>query len=258
MAVVAGIVKPSSSISLAWHFRIYRPPSFSKTECSHEQLYVDQKSWTFSTSSCMENLRDAGFCKCKQKTKIMKPCLCFAPNYPANFHQSQTPLAHMMPLYASLKGPRGFGPPPKKSKKGKKSRTSSNDDDDDDDDDNDDDDNDNDYNEMEERDRGVIPEIVTNRMISRMGFSVGIPLFIGLLFFPLFYYLKAILKIDIPTWVPLLVSFFFFGTALMGVSYGIVSSSWDPMREGSLLGWNEAQKNWPVFWQSFWGRSDKK
>ncbi|KAJ4728405.1 Protein PAM68, chloroplastic-like protein [Melia azedarach] len=95
-------------------------------------------------------------------------------------------------------------------------------------------------------------------MISRMGFSVGIPLFIGLLFFPFFYYLKVVLKIDVPTWVPFIVSFFFFGTALLGVSYGIVSSSWDPMREGSLLGWNEAQKNWPVFWQSLWGGGSRE
>ncbi|KAA8521256.1 hypothetical protein F0562_011907 [Nyssa sinensis] len=46
--------------------------------------------------------------------------------------------------------------------------------------------------------------------------------------------------------------------ALLGVSYGIVSSSWDPMREGSQLGWKEAQKNWPVFWQSLRGNSGKK
>ncbi|KAL4601775.1 hypothetical protein ACB092_10G006500 [Castanea dentata] len=147
-------------------------------------------------------------------------------------------------LFATLRSPRGFGPSQKKTKKTKKP---SKDDDDDDEEE-----------EEEEPDQGVIPEVVTNRMMSRMGFSVGIPLFIGLLFFPFFYYLKVGLKIDVPTWVPFIVSFFFFGSALLGVSYGIVSSSWDPMREGSLLGWNEAKKNWPVFWQSLWGGSSKK
>ncbi|CAI9772836.1 unnamed protein product [Fraxinus pennsylvanica] len=49
--------------------------------------------------------------------------------------------------------------------------------------------------------------------MSRMGFSVGIPLFIGLLFFPFFYYLKAGLKIDVPTWIPFIVSCIFFGLA---------------------------------------------
>ncbi|KAK9218302.1 hypothetical protein WN943_006939 [Citrus x changshan-huyou] len=97
-------------------------------------------------------------------------------------------------------------------------------------------------------------------MISRIGFTVGIPLLVGLLFFPFFYYLKVVLKIDVPSWLPVIVSFIFFGAGLLGVSYGIVSSSWDPLREGSLLGWNEAQRNWPVFWQSLWsgGGSRKK
>ncbi|GAV86491.1 DUF3464 domain-containing protein [Cephalotus follicularis] len=156
--------------------------------------------------------------------------------------QNQIHLSQATPVYATLNSPKGFGPQPKKNRKNKKSNTG----------------NDNDGGEDEEEEpEGVIPEIVTNRMISRMGLSVGIPLFIGLLFFPLFYYLKVGLKLDVPTWVPFIVSFFFFGTALLGVSYGIVSSSWDPMREGSLLGWNEARKNWPVFWQSLWGRSGK-
>ncbi|KAH6783491.1 PAM68-like protein [Perilla frutescens var. hirtella] len=94
-------------------------------------------------------------------------------------------------------------------------------------------------------------------MMSRMALSVGIPLFIGVLFFPFFYYLKVGLKIDVPTWVPFIVSFVFFGTALLGVSYGIVSASWDPLREGSLLGWNEARNNWPVFWDSIWGQGGR-
>ncbi|GJN30380.1 hypothetical protein PR202_gb18681 [Eleusine coracana subsp. coracana] len=106
----------------------------------------------------------------------------------------------------------------------------------------------------EERD-ATIPEVVTNRMMRRVGASVGAPLVLGVGFFPLFYYLKAVRKVDVPTWIPFGVSFIFFGAALLGVSYGIVSASWDPAREGSLLGWNEARRNWPVFWESLRGRS---
>lgn len=150
-------------------------------------------------------------------------------------------------LYATLrKSSKGFGRSPRRTKKTKKPNKD------------DDEDEDEAEEEEEEADEGVIPEVVTNRMISRMGFSVGIPLFTGVLFFPFFYYLKVGLKIDVPTWVPFIVSFFFFGSALLGVSYGIVSASWDPLREGSLLGWNEARKNWPVFWQSLRGRSGKE
>ncbi|XP_059444376.1 protein PAM68, chloroplastic [Corylus avellana] len=157
------------------------------------------------------------------------------------YHQNQTS------LYATLRSSKGFGRSPRKTKKTKKPKK-----------DNDDDEEEEEEEAEEEVDEGVIPEVVTNRMISRMGFSVGTPLFIGVLFFPFFYYLKVGLKIDVPTWVPFIVSFFFFGSALLGVSYGIVSASWDPMREGSLLGWNEARKNWPVFWQSLRGRSGKQ
>lgn len=163
------------------------------------------------------------------------------------FSQNQSRLSHPSSLCATLNSPKGFGKPPKRSKNTKKSKPG-----------NDEDDNDDGGNqEQEEPDAGVIPEVVTNRMMTRVGISVGAPLFVGLLFFPFFYYLKVGLKIDVPTWVPFIVSFFFFGSALLGVSYGIVSSSWDPMREGSFLGWNEAQKNWPVFWQSLRGRPGK-
>ncbi|KAL4570221.1 hypothetical protein LXL04_025872 [Taraxacum kok-saghyz] len=146
---------------------------------------------------------------------------------------------------ATSNSPKGFGPPPPKKTITKKPLTPKKNEELEDEED-------------IEREAGVIPEIVTNRMMGRIGLSVGIPLFIGLLFFPFFYYLKVGLKIDIPTWIPFIVSFVFFGTALAGVSYGIVSTSWDPMREGSLLGWNEAQKNWPVFWQSIWGSPGSK
>ncbi|KAL0550544.1 hypothetical protein IC582_015066 [Cucumis melo] len=172
---------------------------------------------------------------------------CF-PNFRPTINQNQTRTNHPTSLNATLRRPKGFGPAPRK-KKMKKTKGEGREDDDNDEDEEED---------NEEEEGGVIPEVVTNRMMSRMGFTVGIPLFIGLLFFPFFYYLKVGLKIDVPSWVPVIVSFFFFGSALLGVSYGIVSSSWDPMREGSLLGWNEAQKNWPVFWQSIWGGSNKK
>lgn len=148
---------------------------------------------------------------------------------------------------AALKSPRGFGPSPRKSGKNRKRDKGPGFDEDDGEEEDEIED------EDDDDDGGIIPEAVTNRMMRRMGASIGIPLFLGLLFFPLFYYLKAVAKLDVPSWVPVLVSFFFFGAALLGISYGIVSASWDPLREGSLLGWTEAQRNWPVFWQSLRG-----
>ncbi|XVE65401.1 hypothetical protein DITRI_Ditri07aG0177600 [Diplodiscus trichospermus] len=231
-----------------------------KIDHGNEKPTLVCKLWTFSITSQFEShvqmektIESSSF----TGTPVLKsPSLvsssikiCQFPVILRKNSENKIRLLYLAPLYATLNSPRGFGPPPKKSKKTKKKKSGDEKDEEEEDDDDD---------EEFERDAGIIPEVVTNRMISRMGFSVGIPLFIGLLFFPFFYYLKVVLKIDVPTWVPFIVSFFFFGTALLGVSYGIVSSSWDPLREGSLLGWNEAQKNWPVFWQSIWGGSRKK
>ncbi|KAL6005863.1 hypothetical protein ACLOJK_039908 [Asimina triloba] len=148
------------------------------------------------------------------------------------------------PLLA-VKSPKGFGPPANRTNEKRKRRGRDEVDGEDDDE------------TYEGDNEDTIPEVVTNRMMRRMGFSVGTPLAIGLMFFPFFYYLKMVAKVDVPTWIPVIVSFFFFGTALLGVSYGIVSSSWDPLREGSFWGWTEARKNWPVFWQSLWGQKGK-
>ncbi|KAL3635809.1 hypothetical protein CASFOL_020356 [Castilleja foliolosa] len=171
----------------------------------------------------------------KPKTQVLIPSHILS--------KKQIHLTLLNPVSATLNSPKGFGPTSKKAKKPKKPRKNYDSEGEE---------------EGDEEEEDIIPEIVTNRMINRIGLSVGIPLFIGLLFFPFFYYLKVGLKIDIPTWVPFIVSFIFFGTALLGVSYGIVSASWDPLREGSLLGWVEARKNWPVFWQSIWGGSKNK
>ncbi|CAM6104553.1 unnamed protein product [Calypogeia fissa] len=108
----------------------------------------------------------------------------------------------------------------------------------------------------EEEDEGV-PEVVTNRMLKRIAFTVGLPLVFGLLLFPLFYYLKVVNKLDVPEWLPLIFSMVTFGTAGFGITYGVVSSSWDPAREGSLLGWKEAQVNWPLVWDKFPGNKKK-
>ncbi|KAJ8617204.1 hypothetical protein MRB53_013390 [Persea americana] len=168
--------------------------------------------------------------------------------FPIPLSRTPSQTLHSSTALLAVKSPKGFGPSQNKSSKKKMKKKMADSEDIDDE-------------EEEFRDGqydDTIPEIVTNRMMKRMGFSVGIPLGIGLVFFPFFYYLKVVLKIDVPSWVPVIVSFFFFGSALLGVSYGIVSSSWDPLREGSLLGWNEAQKNWPVFWQSLWGGRNRK
>lgn len=110
--------------------------------------------------------------------------------------------------------------------------------------------------EDEEAEDDVVPEVVTNRMLQRITFTVGIPFAVGVAFFGVYYYLKAVKKVDIPEWLPLFTSLLTFGSAGAGISYGVLSASWDPKREGSMLGWKEAQLNWPVFWETFRGKRD--
>lgn len=97
----------------------------------------------------------------------------------------------------------------------------------------------------------TVPEQITDRMLRRMlTFSIG-PVFFGFTLFPFFYYLKTSQGVDIPVWAVYLVQTMIFGGGLLGISYGILSSSWDPQREGSRLGWNEFQANLPIVLQRF-------
>ncbi|KAM7251330.1 hypothetical protein ACFE04_023213 [Oxalis oulophora] len=222
--------------AIAWPYHLFQTPSL-KIDSYYEQSNIVQKISTFPIANSIERRSDVHKCGTRNKFVGSRPFVS------TNLHKNRL----LRPLFATLNSPKGFGPTPKKSKNKKTSKNNF-----------DGDDSDSDDEEEEERKAGVIPEIVTNRMMTRMAASVGAPLFTGLLFFPFFYYLKTGLKIDVPTWVPFIFSFFFFGTALLGVSYGIVSASWDPMREGSFWGWTEARKNWPVFWQSLRGTSDRE
>jgi hypothetical protein len=42
------------------------------------------------------------------------------------------------------------------------------------------------------------------------------------------------------------VQVFTFGGGLLGISYGILSTSWDPTREGSFWGLTEFKANLPI------------
>jgi hypothetical protein len=56
----------------------------------------------------------------------------------------------------------------------------------------------------------------------------------------------VVAKVDYPLWIVLLSQGLMFGGGLAGISYGIVSSSWEANREGSFWGWNEAKANLPI------------
>ncbi len=85
----------------------------------------------------------------------------------------------------------------------------------------------------------AIPEIVSNRMIRRMAILCGIPSALGMATFVVSYWIKINEIFELPNTAVVLVSLGFFGLGVLGLSYGILSASWDPEVSGSLVGWSE-------------------
>lgn len=94
-----------------------------------------------------------------------------------------------------------------------------------------------------------IPQVVLDRMLRRILISVGAPIASGFGLVYLEGWVKKGGLWEVPAWLPLLTILLSFGTSGMAIAYGTLSSSWDPENEGSLLGWEQAQKNWPELWK---------
>ncbi len=88
-----------------------------------------------------------------------------------------------------------------------------------------------------------IPEVVSNRMATRMAVCCGIPSLLGLLTFPVCYLIVRQEWFELPNVAVVLVSLGFFGLGVLGLSYGVISASWEESDPGSLLGWAEFRLN---------------
>ncbi|CAA3013777.1 uncharacterized protein PAM68-like [Olea europaea var. sylvestris] len=104
------------------------------------------------------------------------------------------------------------------------------------------------YRKTEDND-DKIPDAVWERMISRILFYVGVPLITGFALLQVLGALKEQKLWDVPNWVPFLTSFVTFGSSALGIAYGTLSTSWDIEKEGSFLGFEQAQKNWDEVWK---------
>ncbi|MDJ0708419.1 MAG: PAM68 family protein [Leptolyngbyaceae cyanobacterium MO_188.B28] len=88
-----------------------------------------------------------------------------------------------------------------------------------------------------------IPPVVSRRMIRRMAILSGVPTFFGVVVFFLSYYLLVNHLLELPTVVVFLTTIGCFGLGVVGISYGVLSASWDEEETGSLLGWSEFTLN---------------
>ncbi|PIN16285.1 hypothetical protein CDL12_11071 [Handroanthus impetiginosus] len=103
-----------------------------------------------------------------------------------------------------------------------------------------------------------IPEVVWERMISRILFYFGVPLGIGFVLLQVFNVLKGQELWDVPKWLPYLTTFVTFGASALGIAYGSLSTSLDAEEEGSFFGFEQVEKNWGEMWKEENDNGDRK
>ncbi len=86
-----------------------------------------------------------------------------------------------------------------------------------------------------ERGQQVIPDAVANRMARRIAIATGIPTALGMGVFIGSYLLVSRQILDVPPGATLAASGACFLLGVIGLSYGVLSASWEE-RPGSVLG----------------------
>ncbi len=102
-----------------------------------------------------------------------------------------------------------------------------------------------------------IPEDVSRRMIRRVVLFSGIPTFMGLGSFFVNYYILTQTSIDLPPYFTLVETLLLFGFGFLGISYGVLSASWDT-DPGSRVGFSEFRSNLGNLIQQWRDYGDKK
>ena len=87
-----------------------------------------------------------------------------------------------------------------------------------------------------------IPKDVANRMARRVAIATGLPSLMGMGVFVGSYLLVSRGILDIPPGITLVTSGLFFLLGLVGLSYGVLSASWEP-HPGTLLGLEHIKPN---------------
>ncbi len=89
-------------------------------------------------------------------------------------------------------------------------------------------------------------------MLRRMLAFSGIPTGLGILTFFVSYYLVVNGVVDLPSYFVLLITLGCFGLGVVGLTYGVLSASWDEGRPGNWLGLDEFRTNFGRM-TSAWG-----
>ncbi|MBU7587227.1 MAG: PAM68 family protein [Nostoc sp. TH1S01] len=89
----------------------------------------------------------------------------------------------------------------------------------------------------------AIPQVVSQRMIRRVAFFCGVPTALGITTLVVSYLLATQTQIKLAPIAVLLVNMGLFGLGVLGITYGVLSASWDEERPGGLLGISEFTTN---------------
>jgi hypothetical protein len=98
----------------------------------------------------------------------------------------------------------------------------------------------------------AIPEAVSRRMLRRMLAFSGTPTALGVAVFFMSYFLIVKGGIMLPSYAVLLTTLGCFGLGVVGLTYGVLSASWDEDRPGGWLGLKEFKVNFGRM-TSAWG-----
>ncbi|NJK72017.1 MAG: DUF3464 family protein [Synechococcaceae cyanobacterium SM2_3_60] len=105
---------------------------------------------------------------------------------------------------------------------------------------------------------GSIPAEVSDRMVRRVVWLAGVPSILGVSAFIANYYLLVNKILILPTWVTLVETLALFGFGFVGISYGVLSASWEPEQTGSWLGWQEFRVNLGILTQQWREQKQEK
>ncbi|MEO1430971.1 MAG: PAM68 family protein [Cyanobacteria bacterium J06632_19] len=89
----------------------------------------------------------------------------------------------------------------------------------------------------------AIPQAVSQRMVRRVAWLCGVPSVLGILTLVVSYLLIIYADIKLPPLLVLLVNMGLFGLGVLGITYGVLSASWEEQRVGTLIGWSEFTTN---------------
>ncbi|MEO0770543.1 MAG: PAM68 family protein, partial [Cyanobacteria bacterium J06649_4] len=89
---------------------------------------------------------------------------------------------------------------------------------------------------------GAIPKVVSNRMLRRMAILSMGPIAVGVSIFFIAYYLLSQQIVEFAPVLVLLTTMGCFGLGVVGLTYGMLSASWDE-EPGSLVGLDEFKLN---------------